>query len=122
MDGCGGFLRDPCPGDVTHVRPGSQQRLRLWFEPRWMPPFQENALSDLSLESFNYLCPGYKLHKHLRAVLSKGLRPRGRAAAKVLGEWLLPPSCPSPLHTQLHFSMHARWYVKKIFSRTETCN
>ena len=96
--------------------PGSQQRLRSEFEPQRMPPFQENALSNLSLESFNYLHPEYKLHKHLRAVLSKGLRPPGRAAAEALGKRLMLLPCPSPLHTQLHFSTHTHTLVcKKMF-------
>lgn len=109
----GGFLRDPCPGDATHIPP--RQRLRSESEPQGTLPFQENALSNLNLESFNYRHPGYKLHKHLRTVLSKGLRPRGRAAAEVLGKWLLPPSYPSPLHTQLHFSTHTLVCKKKFF-------
>lgn len=78
-----------------------------------MLPFQENALSNLSFESFNYLHPGYKLHKHLRAVLGEGPRPRGRAVAKVMGKRLLPAPRPSPLHTQLCFSTHTHAGMQK---------
>lgn len=60
------LLEYPC--DAPHVPPWA-------VSTHWDGPFQENDLSNLSLTSFNYLHPGYKLHKYFRAVLSEGLRP-----------------------------------------------